>query len=95
MKMKIICLLGFSLMLSACSVTRTSLGNYNLPTSNIERPTKEGRVCNDRGGFLFSDNDLTVESARQQVGIRNITAIELEDTLYPFYFKRCVVVKGN
>jgi len=94
MKKALIVAIASLSLLASCSTNKSSLGNYNLPTTNLKTPTKEGRACTN-SSFFVADNDLSVETARQRADIKEIVAIEVEDVRYPFYFKRCVIVKGN
>jgi hypothetical protein len=89
---KFVLVLTVLLLLSACNSYRESLGQYNLPTQNIKEPTREGRVCHySRVG----DTDFTVETARKNGGITNITAIEKETTGGFLAGRTCLIVKGN
>lgn len=102
MKIKSLFVVASLLLLSACFSSRESLGRYNIPVSDIKDSTKEGKVCSK---YIFpfytfySDSDLTVEKARKEAGIKQITAIEksshLVMPLIPLYIKTCVIVKGN
>lgn len=81
------------LALPSCHSYKESLGQYYLPTSNIKEPTREGRACyyNRQVGYT----DFTVEAARKNGGITNITAIEKEVTGGFLLRKTCLIVKGN
>ena len=85
--------------LSSCHQLTTSIGNYNLPTTVQKNPTKKGETCAHYTypfSILFSNNDLSVEKARQSADIREIISVESESRyVYPFYFHRCVIVRGN
>jgi hypothetical protein len=46
--------------------------------------------------MLFSTNDLTVEKARQSANINEIISVESETRfVYPLYYQRCIIVRGN
>ncbi len=85
--------------LSSCHQLTSTLGNYNLPTTVQKNPTKKGETCAQfvyPFSFLFSNYNLTVEKARQSADIREIISVESESRyVYPFYFHRCVIVRGN
>lgn len=84
------------LTLSSCYSFKSSLGNYNLPTSNIKEPLKEGKVCNNEENFPFDINvDLTVETARKRGNISDIIAIEKHSSGHLFKRTKCIIVKGN
>lgn len=95
-------LLSATLLLSSCFNSKESIGRYNLPVRDIKAPTKEGRACNKYVfpfyGF-YTDSDLSVEKARKEAGIANITAIESSTGMFapiiPLYVEKCVIVKGN
>ena len=99
MRMKLVLALTSLSLLSGCYSFKESLGRYNLPIKHIKNPTKEGKSCNSFVFplyFVYSDSDLTIDNARQEGGITSITAIEKETySVFPFYTKTCVIVKGN
>ena len=73
------------------------MGQYILPVTNIKEPTKEGRACYYSGALKFwrSNIDFTVETARKNGRITNITAIEKETSDNYLIRKKCIIVKGN
>ena len=85
--------------LSACHQLTTTIGNYNLPTTINKNPTKRGETCAHYTypfSMLFSNNDLSVEKARQSANISEIISVEARNRyVYPFYYNRCVIVRGN
>ncbi len=97
MKLKLIAAISLLALTANCSSYRESLGQYNLPTQNIKTPTREGRACYYTSDLRFwtSNIDFTVESARRNGGITNITAIEKEKTGNFFLRRKCLIVKGN
>lgn len=94
---KIILVLSVFFVTSCVSSYRESLGQYNLPTTNIREASKEGRACYYSGGLKFwnSDVDFTVDSARRNAGITNITAIEKETVGNVLLRKKCIIVRGS
>lgn len=96
-KMKLILTAILLLLPSACSTYRESLGEYNLPTSNIKNPTREGRACYYTSDLRFwtSNVNYTVEAARRNGGITNITAIEKEKSGNFLLRRKCIIVLGN
>ncbi len=97
MKIKLIAAMALLALVSSCSSYRESLGQYNLPVTNIKNPTREGRVCYYTSDLRFwtTNIDFTVESARKNGGITNITAIEKEKTGNFFLRRKCLIVLGN
>jgi hypothetical protein len=98
MKIKLIATVAALLFLSACHTWRVTAANYNLPTSVSKDPTKTGEACSNSTilSFLYSNQDLTVEKARREADIKEIVSIEFETKfLYPLFFKKCVIVRGN
>ncbi|MBP7710166.1 MAG: hypothetical protein KA100_03765 [Rickettsiales bacterium] len=97
MKLKLVIFAILLTLLSGCSSYRESLGQYNLPTTNIPTPTREGRVCyyNSDLRFWTTDIDFTVETARRNAGITNIVAIEKEKTGNFLLRRKCLIVRGN
>lgn len=87
------------LSLSSCYNIKTTIGNYNLPTTVEKNPTKRGQACAYfiyPFSLFFFNYDLTVEKARQDGDIKNIISIESEVRYqYPFYVHRCILVLGN
>ena len=85
--------------ISACHQLTTTIGNYNLPTIVNKNPTKRGETCGHYAypfSILFSNNDLSVEKARQSANISEIISVEARNRyVYPFYYNRCVIVRGN
>jgi len=100
MKLSTLTLFTFLVIsLSSCHQLTTTIGNYNLPTTVNKNPTKIGEAC---GHFIYpfsiliSNNDLTVEKARRSGNISEIISVEaMNRYVYPIYFYRCVVVRGN
>ena len=76
-----------------------TIGNYNLPTTINKNPTKMGETCGHYAypfSMLFSNNDLTVEKARRSANISEIISVEARNRyVYPFYYHRCIIVRGN
>lgn len=97
MKIKSVFVLIFLMLLQNCSSYRESIGQYSLPVSNIKDPTKEGRTCYYTSNLKFwsSNIDFTVEMARKNGNITNITAIEKETMGNLFLRRKCLIVKGN
>ena len=84
------------LTLSSCYSYKNSIGNYNLPTTDIKDSTKVGKVCDDEDNHPFDiDVDLTVETARKRAKITSITAIEKESSGNLFHWRNCIIVRGN
>ena len=85
--------------ISSCHQLTTTIGNYNLPTTIYKNPTKMGETCGHYAypfSILFSNNDLTVEKARQSANISEIISVEARNRyVYPFYYHRCIIVRGN
>ena len=85
--------------ISSCHQLTTTIGNYNLPTIVQKNPSKKGETCAQfiyPFSFLFSNYNLTVEKARQSADIKEIISVESENRyVYPIYFHRCVIVRGN
>ena len=84
--------------LTSCHQLTTTIGNYNLPTTVNKNPTKRGETCGHYTypfSMLFSTNDLTVEKARQSANINEIISVESETRVYPLYYQRCIIVRGN
>ena len=84
-------------LLAACHSNRVTLSQHVIGTSKITEPTKEGKACHSHF-FIFSssDIDLSVESARKDGKITEITSVENRDRgFFPFFFERCTVVIGN
>lgn len=94
---KTIIIAALFLVLSGCSSYRESLGQYNLPIVNIREATREGRTCYYTSDIKFwgSNIDFTIDTARRNGGITNITAIEKETTGNFFLRKKCLIVRGN
>jgi hypothetical protein len=100
MKFFTLSLLAISLItLSSCHQLSTTIGNYNLPTTVQKSPTKRGETCAQfvyPFSIIFSNYNLTVEKARQAADIKEIISIESENRyVYPLYFHRCIIVRGN
>jgi hypothetical protein len=85
--------------LTSCHQLTTTIGNYNLPTTVNKTPQKKGETCAQfiyPFSYLFSNYNLTVEKARQAANINEIVTIEAENRyVYPIYFHRCIIVRGN
>jgi hypothetical protein len=83
--------------LGNCSSYRESLGQYNLPVTNIKESTREGRACYFTSDFRFwtSNVDFTIDAARRNGGITSITAIEKEKSGNFLLRKKCIIVRGN
>ncbi len=83
--------------LNGCSSYRESLGQYNLPVTNIRESTREGRACYFTSDFRFwtSNVDFTIDAARRNGGITSITAIEKEKSGNFLLRKKCIIVRGN
>ncbi len=96
-KLTILAIILFTI--SACHQLTTTIGNYNLPTTVNKNPTKMGETCGHYAypfSILFSNNDLTVEKARQSANISEIISVEARNRyVYPFYYHRCIIVRGN
>lgn len=92
----------FLLSLSSCYSYKTSLVEYTMPSNPIPTATREGRACNDDSdedkdfitSLFYSDIDLTVETARTNGNITEITSIDKE-VGRGFFPRICVVVRGN
>ncbi len=98
MKIKSIAIIASLLLLSACHTWRVTAANYNLPISVSKDPSKTGEACTNSTilSFFYSNQDLTVEKARREADIKEIVSIEFETKfLYPLFFKKCVIVRGN
>lgn len=87
------------LILSSCHNLRSTIGQYNLPIIVNKNPTKKGETCAHYiypFSFLISNNDLTVEKARENGDIKEIISVESEVRRFmPFYKHNCVIVRGN
>ncbi len=94
-KIAILAVLPF--LFSGCSSYRESLGQYNLPVTNIREATKEGRACYLTSDLKFwgSSIDFTIDSARRKGGISSITAIEKETSGNFLIRRKCIIVRGN
>lgn len=97
MKLKLFYLLALFAISSCSSSYRESLGQYNLPTQNIQIATKEGRACYYTSDLKFwgSNIDFTVDTARRDGRITNIIAIEKETSGNFLLRKKCIIVRGN
>ena len=100
MKISIISALALILIsLTSCHQLTTTIGNYNLPTTVNKNPTKRGESCayyTIPFSYFYSDNDLTVEKARNSANISEIISVEMKNTfVYPLHYNRCVIVRGN
>ena len=100
MKLSTLTLFTFlAISLFSCHQLTTTIGNYNLPTTINKNPTKMGETCGHYAypfSMLFSNNDLTVEKARQSANISEIISVEARNRyVYPFYYHRCIIVRGN
>ena len=100
--MKIIKSFIFLILLSivaSCHNTVTTIGNYNLPTTVEKNPLKVGESCAKRilpFSLLLSNDNLTVEKARQSANIKDIISIEQEiRNIFALYYHKCVIVRGN
>ncbi len=96
-KLAILAIILFTI--SSCHQLTTTIGNYNLPTIVNKNPTKRGEACGyftSPFSIFYSDNDLTVEKARQSANINEIISIEMKNNfIYPLHYNRCIIVRGN
>ncbi len=99
MKFKLTVAVLVASTLSACSTFKTTSAQYErLPIKVAKQPTKEGRACAEYifPFFIFYSNaDVTIETARENGKINEITSIETETSSALLYHKVCTVVKGN
>lgn len=91
--------------LCSCTTKRTDLGFVDYTAKNITKSyTKIGKGCNyglftssingtQYGGFRWGE--ATIENVARENGITNIVTIENATSVYPFFVKECVIVKGN
>lgn len=99
MKMKLILSLIFLAFLASCHTFKETASQYErLPIKAVKSPSKEGRACGEYTlpiSLFYSNVDITVESARQNGNITEISSIESEFS-HSFGYKRiCTVVRGN
>jgi hypothetical protein len=100
MKIKLIALLAPLLILTGCHhyFKETSAQYERMPIKSLKNPTKEGKAC---GSYLFplsllySKTDISVETARKNGDISEISTIEREESSVVVYTKICTIVKGN
>jgi len=85
--------------LSSCHQLTSTIGNYNLPTTVLKNPTKKGEICAKffyPFSIFITNHNITVEKARQAADIKEIISIEAENRyVYPLYYRRCIIVRGN
>jgi hypothetical protein len=94
---KIVILAALSFLFSGCTAYRESLGQYQLPVTNIKESTREGRTCYYTSDLKFwgSNIDFTVDTARRNGGITSINAIEKEVSGNFLLRRKCLIVRGN
>ncbi len=94
MKNKITAILLSLLVVTGCTTVRETAGQYErLPLKVTKTPEKVGKSCSTYS--MFTDNDLSVETARRNGNITEIVSIERETTTGFFFYKACTIVRGN
>ncbi len=96
---KTIALISLLFFASACHTFKHTSERYErLPLKITNDTTKEGKACHDTYfpfSYLYSNGDISVETARKNGDIKEITSIETEYNRVLFYDRKCTVVKGN
>ena len=100
MKIKIIALLTPLLILTGCHhyFKETSAQYERMPIKSLKNPTKEGKACGSYFfplSLLYTKTDISVETARKNGDISEISTIEREESSVVGYRKICTIVKGN
>lgn len=100
MKFKILlALFAFSFLPSCYNLKVTSEQYERLPLKVQTDPEKVGKACDERFyplAFLYVNADITVESARKNGEIKQISSIETEVSSRGLFYKKiCTIVKGN
>ena len=99
MKIKLATLLTSFLILTGChSFKETSAQYERMPIKSLKSPTKEGRACGSYFfpfSFFYSKADISVETARNNGDINEISTVEREESSIAIHRKICTIVKGN
>lgn len=105
---KLIVALFATAMLSSCYLSPTKVGQTALISNvkftdgivkidnvNFSRGAREGKACGKNILWLFATGDMSVESAKRNGGINNITSITTETNNMIVMSEVCTVVRGN
>ncbi len=105
---KLFAILLVATVLSSCALSPTKVGstalvsNVNYTDSvveinniNFSTGTKEGKACGKNVLWLFASGDMSVETAKKNGKITNITSITTEVNNMLVMSELCTVVRGN
>jgi hypothetical protein len=103
MKIKSLLTLGcVSVVASSCGIAPSQLGNSFIST--IKEPilvttntnySKEGKACGQNILGIFATGDMSIETAKKNGGITNISAVEKTVNNKVVISDVCTIVKGN
>ncbi len=99
---KIMFVLGSALLLGACATPSTEVGIalfsdtvQPLMVTNNSGATKVGRACGKNYLGLFITGDMSVDAAKKDGKITQVTSIDKEIKSYAIYAEVCTVVRGR
>ena len=99
---KMMFVLGSVLLLGACATPSTEVGIalfsdtvQPLMVTNNAGANKVGRACGKNYLGLFITGDMSVEAAKKDGKITQVTSIDKEIKGYALYAEVCTVVRGR
>ncbi|MDD2840085.1 MAG: TRL domain-containing protein [Rickettsiales bacterium] len=105
---KLFATLLVAMVLSSCALSPTKVGRtalvsnvsftdsvVNIDNVNFSNGTKEGKACGKNILWLYATGDMSVESAKKNGRIMNITSVTSEVNNMILMSEICTVVRGN